>query len=264
MVVKFSIVVPIVPKHHRHVPSLLRNLGASIYQIYEIIFAASSQTESSLIDLNNKILKVGLEIPIRIENTHEIRTAGENRNIGWKIAEGDFIAFCDADDSYSKKRLGFIADSIIRDSSELLIHDFFWFKPSWFMNLFSPIELPNTINSKTLKDFTFGFQKRIRKNETGIAGNTNVILPLNGYKKNRIQHGHVTVKSSCSFRYGSLKSGEDGQFIRDALEADYKVTYIPLKLSNYNRPTIRNISRSTFLFLIAFLARSKSKILNSL
>ena len=251
-----SIVVPIIPRHHKYAKSLVRNLLNSSVKPVEIIFAASSQTTSSEFELLN--LKELTPLNIQVISSREKYTAGENRNRGWEIASGDYVSFCDADDLYSKFRLEIIKNIAIDYSPDLIVHNYTFQKPAPFYNRF-PKDLV-IVRSSDLFDTTFGGANREVENEFNPHGGSNLILPSGLTGKPRVHHGHCTVKKSLVNRFSNLPFAEDGIFCRDVL-ADHKdVIWVSAKLSNYERFNLFNIFRNSYLSLLRCLSHSKRRV----
>jgi len=253
----FSIVVPIVPKHHRHALRLVQNLMSGAIKPLEIIFAGSSQTENS----KQELVSLSQLYPdlIRLHLSIEKYTAGQNRNRGWDIARGDYISFCDADDLYSPSRLEVLKEEINETNADLLLHDYLYQTPFLFIK-----KEPGNyrgFDTEMLFESTFPNGKRDRVLEFGVSGESNILFPSLDKKKHRIQHGHATVRNSVPLRYSDFPYAEDGIFCRDVLFARYRVRYISAKLSIYETFNLRNLFTNSRLRIIAELSRVKKKLL---
>ncbi len=256
----YAAVIPVIPKHIKYLFALLNELENSTKRFQEIWIVASSTDEKSedlLRALQNKVKLTKL----KIEYTNLPRTAGQNRNVGFEKASSDYICFLDADDSYDPRRLEIIDNVISSSEAQVIYHDYFRLAPR---ALFKFSRLNGTkcyVDSEELFQNTFGINGRAEWEETGIQGNTNIVLPKNLKKFHRIQHGHVTVSTKVTERFSDMKTGEDGRFARDCLYNHLNVIYIPKRLSIYDRLTIVNIANSICLRTLRTLAILKNKLI---
>lgn len=251
----FSIVVPIVPRHHRYALRLVQNLIGGSIKPLEIIFAGSSQTKDS----KQELISVSRLYPdiIKLHLSIEKYTAGQNRNRGWDIAHGDYICFCDADDLYSPIRLEVLREEIIKTDSDLLLHDYLYQRPLFFISR-KPRNY-QSFDAKMLFDSTFPNGQRDRDSEFGVLGESNVLVPRLDRKKHSVQHGHATVRNSVSLRYSNFPYAEDGIFCRDILFASYRVRYISAKLSIYESFSLGHLLSSSTSRVLAEISKVKKK-----
>jgi glycosyltransferase involved in cell wall biosynthesis len=252
-----DIVIPIIPVHHKFLPKLLRSFESASVLPNQVIIAASSQTHMSLKFLNS--ITENSRLCIKILATKNLHTAGSNRNRGWEFCESEYISFCDADDTYSKKRIEVLNSIANKFNPELILHNYSILKPQLFLEYSGRSEI--FLTEAVLYGSTFS--KKIRNNhlENGLAGDTNICLPAGSRKNWKIHHGHATIKRTVTERYGSLPFGEDGQICKDILFNGHKVVYTPQKLSNYHRPTFFNITKKSFSRIHSNLAEIKRSFL---
>lgn len=242
---KFSIVIPTIPSHHRFLPKLVLHLVSRESFILEILIISSSTSSEQLAKLKRKISYVDSLPPIKILSTTEKRTAGENRNFGWDSASAEYVMFTDADDWYTNDRTRIIGEVIEATNADLVLHNYWKLKPKFFLNQKVALDMSNWLGSKELVAATWEGTARNIDNELGIRGDTNVIARDRHGKSWPIQHGHVTIRRQVDIRFLN-RYGEDGIIVRDALERGLKVLYIPNKLSIYNQISLYFIIRSTY------------------
>jgi len=253
-----DIVIPIIPVHHKYLSRLLRNIESASVLPNNVIISASSQTRNSLQFLKS-ITKFS-PLRIKIIDTENQHTAGSNRNRGWEFCESEYISFCDADDSYSKKRNEVLRDIADKFSPDLILHNYSNLKPQFYIDHLARSEI--FITEEILYRSTFPNKSRNKSLETGVAGDTNICLPVGSKKSWNIHHGHATMKRSITERFGVMPSrGEDGQMCRDILFNGKRVVYTPNKLSNYNRPTLPNIAIKSFLKIESEMTQIKRSFL---
>ncbi len=256
----YTAVIPVIPKHIKYLFALLNELENSTKLFQEIWIVASSTDEKSEDSLRALQSKVNLP-KLKIDFTNLPRTAGQNRNVGFEKASSDYICFLDADDSYDPRRLEIIDKMISSSGAQVIYHDYFRLAPRAFFRFSRSNRTKCYVDTHELFHNTFGINGRAEWEETGIRGDTNIILPKHLKRLHRIQHGHVTVSTKVTERFSDMKTGEDGRFARDCLYNHLNVIYIPKRLSIYDRLTIRNITNSISLRTLRTLAILKNKFI---
>lgn len=251
-----DIVIPIIPAHHVYLVRLLHEIRSSIVLPDKLIIAASSQNTSTVEYLTT--VTRNLPFATEILPTSETLYAGSNRNRGLKKSTSNYVTFCDADDSYSRNRLQFLLRIAKEFDPDLILHNYSRLKPLVYLNSLKLTD--DFITQNELYQSTFPNGLRKRGQETGIGGDTNLILPTFAKRSWKIAHGNATVKTSINFEYSDRAFGEDGQFCRDILFSGKKVYFTPNKLTNYERPTILNLSKKSFLRVHADLAKLKNRL----
>ena len=249
---QYSIVIPTVPRHHRYIPKLITFLDSNWNEMEEIIIISSSTDAKSEKKLRSSLDSLNLITSLRLVFNPKKQSAGDNRNTGWNISISDFIMFLDADDWYSKKRDLILSNVIRQKNADLILHSYWKFKPKFFLNFDSFFNRQDWIETQKLKESTWNGKLRTPDFEFGINGDTNVIAIDKKGKSLPVQHGHLTIRRSLDIRFPS-RYGEDGLLIRDALERDLKVIFIPNKLSIYNQITFHFMLRSIYRFVKRFL-----------
>ena len=256
-----SVVVPVIPAHIKYIKALLEELSPAKSKIVEIIFCASSQTAESERELRETTTNSAFNGVVIIESTEEKLSAGENRNVGWRRAKGDYICFLDADDSYNPYMFNIFEYYFESLGCDLILHDYFRFTPQVFLRMNRSLIRVETIDSGVLSKHTFSERElgeRVGLNQTK---NTNIMLPPRLRRVHRVQHGHATVKREVPLRYSNRPSGEDGEFAQQMLLKGYQVIYLPLRLSNYDRPTFSNLLESSLLRVIERLSKLKKGLI---
>jgi glycosyltransferase involved in cell wall biosynthesis len=194
---------------------------------------------------------------VNFVTTVEKRTAGENRNIGFQEAQSDYICFLDADDTYSSHRLELLNKVISDTEAELIYHDYFRLVPRAVFSINRSMRAPDLVTTDELAAASFsdeGIQKNL---DTTKGGYTNMLLPHRLRRMHRIQHGHVTVRTSITERFSTMTVGEDGEFARRCLMNKRKVIYIPQRLSIYDRATPSNLFSSFCSTTVSALVKLK-------
>lgn len=251
---KFSIVIPIIPKHHKFLPSLIKSLAKNTIDIQEILIVSSSTDESSELKLRSLIKSLHLDVSIQVIAITSKQSAGENRNSGWNAATAEYVMFLDADDWYSTDRTCIISKVIEATSADLIIHNYWSLKPRFFLKKKVSLDMTEWLRSQELIAATWEGSARNVNQELGIRGDTNIIARDRFGNSWPIQQGHVTIRREVDIRFAS-RYGEDGLMLRDALQRGFEVLYIPNKLSIYNRISLHFILRSSYrhfkgLFLV--------------
>jgi glycosyltransferase involved in cell wall biosynthesis len=156
------------------------------------------------------------------ENLKEVAPDGVNRNRGWKIAQGDFIIFIDADDSYTKNRISSIISTMQKHNFDLLLHSY-----SYDDEIMS--ELDPYSELWTTRMF-YQNTHAISDSEKGITDETN--------NEFRIHHAHISIRNSEEMRSHEFTDrfpGADTEFCKKVITSGLKTVYSPLQLSKWNR-----------------------------
>ena len=128
---KFSIIIPLVPAHDTFLLQLFCTLKLQESFIEDIIIVRSQSDLDSKIQIIEKFEQWVVDSRLRINPKYilleEISLAGENRNIGWKIAVSDWLCFLDADDEYAPGMLFELSRLIVKNKdANLILHDYFF------------------------------------------------------------------------------------------------------------------------------------------
>lgn len=239
----FSVVIPIIPKHFRYLSKLLFELESESNLINEILICASSVSKSDVNILEEIVENSRISSNVRIVSSSDARTAGENRNMGWDEARGEFIAFLDADDTYHSSRLTLIS-KIINDSNiDALVHDYYRLAPRRVL-VRRPNPLFNLVDQTKLRSANKGRLESEFPSDDIYSGQTNLKLPNEFEHVSRIHHGHLIVRRSIPIRYSPRKLGEDGELVVEILKNGYNLSFIDAKLSIYDRLNFSNIRQS--------------------
>lgn len=241
----FSIVIPVIPKHFKYIPTLLSELNQESILIGEVLICASSVTDASRRNLEVMVENYSNSLSVRIFSTTESRTAGENRNIGWGKANFEFISFLDADDIYHPNRLNLISRIIDENKIDALVHDYFRLAPRSLFSM-SKIFQFKVVNTASLLAANIVRLKTILPPGEIYSGESNLELPDTLKISSRVHHGHLVVRRTIPLRYSSRRFGEDGELVVDLLKSNYNLVYINVKLSIYDRLNFPNIKQSIF------------------
>ena len=90
-----------------------------------------------------------LKIVCSLKNRGTIRS----RNLGVRLAAGDFIAFCDADDYWLPEKLSEQLDLIIREQSDIVCSGYYYQK--FGLNRVAPAILPRRLSLQAMKYSNF-------------------------------------------------------------------------------------------------------------
>lgn len=231
-----TVCIPCYPKHTKFLESCLKSIENQILKP-KIVFIGHSE-------MNNKE-KNKLEIqlnhftfPIKIINTKEKKSAGENRNRCVKFCKTKYISFFDADDIMFPNRLLEIWNIIEKYSPECVLHSY-----------------SNSLNKKT----TDGNLKIYKRNDIyKAAKNTEkYFLSLNKIIDNKnMPMGHLTVSKKIfdKIKFTEDALYEDAIFLRKIInlyKSNNSIIFLPKKLSFYKNSNIH--------FLIKLIKTKKKK-----
>jgi hypothetical protein len=259
----FSIAVPLVPSHDSFFFEFLLDVSKNPERVGEVIASRSSGTFLNISRFDRKLSKVlgdgQLTFPVKVLHSRGKLLAGENRNKAWAAAKFEYVAFCDADDSYSPFRLTMLEDAIRIYEPSLLVHDYFSGERQSSYSYESPENL-EYVGTQELYEATFLGSKRDRKSEGLTAGDTNIRVPHRLNNHTKIHHAHSCVRNELrsKFQFGTTFRAEDGQFCRDVLEAKESVIYVPWELSTwvYSRSTAPTPRLQTFRKILNRIRKS--------
>jgi glycosyltransferase involved in cell wall biosynthesis len=222
--VSFSIVIPIHPPHFHYIPSLIDQINKfEGVSINEVIFAASETTVNNFESFQalSKYQLIFSCVPYRCN-------ASMNRNRGWSVATGDWIAFIDADDKYHPIKLKVTEDVILQhQNANCIIHSYFYHQKN-----FQPFDTENyeIVTNDFIKANTFTNGWVDKKNLNHYNGDTNV-----NAGNIAASQGMTTVRRSMMQRYEEdMNRGEDGYFCRKVCWFNDGLIAINVPLMIYN------------------------------
>ncbi len=92
---KVSLVIPVY-NAEKSLPVLLESIRAQTFRDFEVVFADDASTDGSATLLENFVRESGL--PCRVLHARENGGAAAARNLALEAAQGEYLAFADADD----------------------------------------------------------------------------------------------------------------------------------------------------------------------
>ena len=281
---KFSIVIPVVPKHDRYLNDVFACLGTESNLIKEIIVARSEIAPHKVAKyekfLKNISSNYNLEDKVILSGEPKACLAYANLNRGWQIAKGQYVTFLGADDLYAPNRLSVINEVLSQyPESNLVLHSYFFenqstakstsiegkFELQYVDDHLSRFVKERVIDSNAILEETFPAGKRDYLSE--CFGKTSIKIPENKFGLSTVAQGNATVKTSLRERvvYKQLQYGEDGVLCLDILENFGNVFFIALELSVYRKHLSANRIPSRLSFmkhkLLGLLPKKLVKIL---
>ena len=223
---KFSIVIPLIPAHDRELKRLFNVLACEVELIKEVIICRSetkSKEHEKRIKFFQKLAKRSrLDVPIIFSPVSGVARDGTNRNRGWDLSSGKYVAFIDADDLYSKNRLTILDKIFEQYGFQAVIHNY-----SETGEVVSPL----TLLAQNIDAHQVVFPKSVDTEDLKVS--------LRSEKSGsiRIHHAHLTLVNdkSITARYKDIFPGADTEFCKRLVVNNKKVGYVDLQLSSWNR-----------------------------
>jgi glycosyltransferase involved in cell wall biosynthesis len=213
---KFSVVIPLIPQHDRELARIFKELKNSEENIKEIIICRSETLigqKRTIESMKRRAEKSGIDPELlRFSFVSGKATAGENRNRGWNLASGSFVAFLDADDSYISNRLEVLGKVLEKSNAKAVLHKY--------------RNSSNGVNQ--IQDPAFAVE-RIMLNKAGIFSTKNSQVSFHC--------AHLTLDTSLRnvYQYTDMFPGEDLELVTRLITDGAEVLHIDYELSSWNR-----------------------------
>jgi hypothetical protein len=251
---KYSIVIPVVPKHDKFLKNVFECLSAENFLIKEIIVARSSLAPHQINRYKKFLMKISstfdLEDKIVLSNEAKSCLAYANLNRGWLLAKGKFVTFLGADDIYAPYRLRVIDEVLrLRPESNAILHSYFYqsqpqidldlsnssFEPYFELSSFQKLIESRLVDTDDIFNATFPNGKRDHLSES--FGNTSLKMPKDGLAHGGVSQGNVVLRTEIREKvlYRPLQYCEDGVLCLDILENFGEVYFIGIELSIYRK-----------------------------
>ena len=215
----FSVVIPLIPAHDKHVFKLMRFLSLDTSNLQEVIICRSESSSRSAHIFSRKLKtlvgQLGFSIPVRVSFSELQCNDGLNRNRGAEIATADYLLFLDADDEYHPNRTSFLQHAIELSGSDALLHGY----------SLSKLDDPNlsTLGHVDINSF---------------AIDPNGLLTVSNLSTNENWHNaHLTARRSVVLAnpFLSMWPGADQELVTRLVKMGYKVNHVNLVLSRWVR-----------------------------
>lgn len=206
-----SVVIPCIPKHIRYLDDLLRSISEQSVLPYEVIISLSSYNDDDSKNLQERLCNNFQKLIINVLNKKEEAYSGENRNRGIAGCTTKYVTFIDADDLMVPHKLENLLDMFDKYDMDAILHTHGRYD--------------------TNKIFDNEVMKEVKQKSSHIH------LDAKHLKlKNKIVHGHITVKKSVFDvvkQDPSMRRGQDSHFVRRVIDNGFKIYLIDKNLSIY-------------------------------
>lgn len=221
----FSVVVPLIPAHDKDFKELISYLVLHEDWIKEVVVCRSESRVRLKRVLESKFSRwanlSGLTVPLIFSLVSEQAYDGTNRNRGFDLATGDFIAFLDADDKYASGMFETLYKAFQFSGADALLHSYSLDE--------SKIEANAKEVSSSLEILTLPREIESTNMEIPIRSRTNLSQPL-------IHHAHLSARrDALQERYLDIFPGADTEFCKRIILQGYKVVFINQRISYWNR-----------------------------
>jgi hypothetical protein len=216
----FTVVIPLIPQHDFELKRILKLLAKEQHLINEVIICRS-ETKGSLDRIKKKYSRyanaVGFNKAINVNCVDSVARDGTNRNRGWQSATTDYVAFMDADDLYSEKRLTTLSEVLNSTNADGILHSY---SSSILLNDLSDI-------SETKSN-----QIHVKKNKEGIDCLTDSLG-----NELKVHFAHITVRNhvKASLMFTDKFPGADWEFATQLVSQGFNVQYLNQELSAWSR-----------------------------
>lgn len=228
----------VVPTHLEYLETCIKDASDQTLSFDEVLVIASGFPKQELSRVSSMVAAFKLE-NVRVISQKKA-SAGKNRNLGAREANGDILFFLDVDDRYHPQRNEFIVDAMDRLGVQIVVHSAIAFDASSQNNLERWHRQP--VISDETKDaiirnhdlWAIPGKKRNRQKEL-LGAFSQIIDPESKFP---LHHGHLSI-SSAAWSTGRVQHeeffprNEDSVYLRDKLEEGYEVGFIQLQLSGY-------------------------------
>jgi hypothetical protein len=222
----FTVVVPLIPQHDSKIKKLFKTLSCETQLISEVILCRSETFMPHWIlerKFNLLAKHCGLKVPVIVDSIRGVARDGTNRNRGWKIAKAPYVAFMDADDSYTTNRLEILHNVFLKFDPDAVIHDY---RSSDGDAVFDVGVNLDDIKVSACRLAEFKKEGEEFFSVCDVEGN-----PL------QIHFAHLTVKTDLrgSIQFSNRFPAADAQMTQDLLVLKKSVQYVASKLSGWER-----------------------------
>ena len=208
---KISIIIPVY-NASKYLKECLESILNQTHENYEILLIDDKSTDSSLEILTNFSKK---DNRIKIYQLDRNLGAGSARNYGIRHATGEYLLFCDADDTYPTYSLQILANTAKKLLSDIVIGNITFMDKNMRCYL-STDSILNTLNIKSEK-----LLYNLKEPE--------LWLPIYHQRcfisKKLLENNNIT--------YPNLRRGQDPVFLASCFQAAKSIATIPHSIYNY-------------------------------
>lgn len=217
---RVALIIPCIPQHVPVLKDLLRSVAQSTVHPEHVVVSLSQTLPTEGERLQTELQRLVPMSVLTVSSVSHRAWAAENRNRGARATDASIYSFMDADDLMMPRRLEVVLDAMVRHNADVVLHA-----------LREGAELELELDPEA-----FAKVERRDRRERQRDGHLHLHKSIPN-----LHHGHITVDRAAYWKVGGqnesaeLRRAEDSHFVRILAKNDYRIAFVPQKLSEYRQ-----------------------------